>query len=277
MFSKLLKHEWKDNAKLLWILTACVVGVAILATVLLRSAFMLPEAVTESDYFVFYLMPIIMALFVAYLSILAYGAAVHYLLLFRFYKSRFTDRGYLMFTLPVKTSHHFTVPALNMVFWFLISGAVTVLSFAMIVLVGLDWQMIVGDEAFYQELVYVIHMLFTDDFTSGYMITLVITTLVQGVANVLIPMSCIVAAAAIAKKHKILVSVGLIYGVSIVMGIISYIITMIPTFMLMAAPATAPDMYMSLTQILSCIVPVGLAIGGYFLSTYLMKHKLNLP
>lgn len=276
MFSKLLKHEWKDNAKLLWILTACVAGIAILATVLLRSAFSLPASVTESEYFVFYLMPILMAFFLAYLSILAYGIATHYLLLYRFYKSRFTDRGYLMFTLPVKTHYQFTVPALNMVFWSLISTVVTVGAFLLIFLVGFDWQMITGSPDVYKELVDVLYMLFADELSQGYLITMIVTSLIQGVAGIIIPMSCIVAAAAIAKKHKILVSVGLIYGVSTVMGILNYVITMIPMFMMMAADSNA-DSFLILTQAFSCIVPVALAVGGYFLSTYLMKRKLNLP
>ena len=276
MFSKLLKHEWKDNSKLLWILTICVVGIALLATVLLRVAFPAMTEVEDSDFAVFFVLPVMMLFFLAYLSILAYGMAVHYVLLFRFYKSRFTDRGYLMFTLPVKTHCHFTVPAVHMLIWQVISGVITVACVGLLFFVGFDWYTITGSENFFQEFFYMFQFVFGDAFGSSYLATIAVTAIVQCVSSIVIPMACIVAACAIAKKHKVLVSIGLIYGVSTIMGIISYIITMIPMFMIMSADNSA-DSFLILTQVMSWIMPIALTVTGYILSVKLMKNKLNLP
>ena len=276
MFSKLLKHEWKDNSKLLWILSACVVGVALIATIFLRIAVPMMAQIEDSEETVFFVLPMIALFFLAYLTIFAYSIAVHYVLLFRFYKSRFTDRGYLMFTLPVKTHYHFTVPAVHMLIWQVISGVITILSFAMIFMLGFDWNTLMGNDVSMQEMGYLFQAVFGNEMGISYLITMAISVIVQAISSIVIPMACVVAACAIAKKHKVLVSIGLIYGVSTVMSIVQYIITMIPMFMIMAADNNA-DAFLILSQVMGWIAPAVLTIAGYILSVKLMRNKLNLP
>lgn len=276
MFAKLLKHEWKDNNRLLWILTVCVAGIALLATIFLRLAFPAMLEAEESELMVLFVLPVFLLFFLAYLSILAYSVAVHYVLLFRFYKSRFTDRGYLMFTLPVKTHHHFTVPAVHMLIWQVISGVITIACIMLLFLVGTDWFVMTESGDIFQEFWYLFQFVFGDAFGMSYLATLAVTAVVQCVSSIVIPMACIVVACTIAKKHKVLVSIGLIYGVSTVMGIVSYIIAMIPMFMILAADNNA-DSFLILTQVMSWIMPIALTVTGYILSVKLMKNKLNLP
>lgn len=276
MFCKLLKHEWKDNSKLLWILTACVAGIAVLATVLMRIFFPMLLQMEESENLFFFAMPVLALFLVAYFSILAYSIVVHYVMLFRFYKNRFTDRGYLMFTLPVKTHYHFTVPAVHMLLWSLLSLLVTVACASLLMFVGFDWNTITGGEDVIREIFSIFEIFFSDSFATGYLATLIVTGIVDLVSSIVIPMACVSVASVIAKKHKILVSIGLIYGVSMVMGIIQYVISMIPMMMLFAGTGN-DEVTMILVQVCSWIMPVILTVVGYVLSVKLMKKKLNLP
>ena len=137
MFSKLLKHEWKANWGLMSILTLAAVGVGILGTIALRVLVNYGDAITQSEsVLVLLLFPLSTLVFVSYMGIAVYVAAVGFVLMYRFYKHKFTDEGYLTFTLPVKTNHIFLSSGLNMVIWTVIAFLVALLMYAMMLLCG---------------------------------------------------------------------------------------------------------------------------------------------
>ena len=49
MFSKLLKHEWKANAGLLGILSACALGAGLLGTLVMRGILYMNERMEQED------------------------------------------------------------------------------------------------------------------------------------------------------------------------------------------------------------------------------------
>ena len=93
---------------------------------------------------------------------------------------------------------------------------------------------------------------------------------------VILPMSAIVLGAVVAKKHKLLAAIGIMYGVSTVTGVITGMISVISSIIAMSADANI-DTVMAITPLLSMILPAVLAGCGYFLSIHLMKNKLNRP
>ena len=277
MFAKLLKHEWKDNYKLLSILSACILGAGILAAVLLRSLIGIFQQPDASEAQLLFQIPLYLALVFVYIAIAAYSVATPYILLFRFYKSRFTDRGYLMFTLPVKTHYHFLAPALNMLIWQVIALVVSAVSIGVAVLFGVNWAELIGPEVFYgMDEAFSAMIAESGPHIFLFMALSVLSWIITLVSGVVTPMACVVIGTTIAKKHKVLASIGMIYGVNMVSGIITSIFSMIPQFMMFADNVNF-DLILYLTPVLNCIVPLATGIVGYILSVKLMKNKLNLP
>ena len=57
------------------------------------------------------------------------------------------------------------------------------------------------------------------------------------------------------------------------------VVTYLPLFIaaIIDPNMESPMLYITLTLILTFLLQAGITVGGYFLSTHLMKNKLNLP
>lgn len=285
MFSKLLKHEWKANVGLMSILTLAVVGVGILGTIALRVLVNYGDAITQSESVLVLLMfPLSTLVFVSYMGIAVYVAAVGFVLMYRFYKHKFTDEGYLTFTLPVKTNHIFLSSGLNMVIWTVISFLVALLMYAMMLLCGTAQEGLFNDdivEAFGSLGIFMdgIGEEFTELMGAGFVPLLILNVLVVPLFSSVIAMTCVTLGAVVAKKHKILAIIGISYGVNMVLSILLSVVTYLPLFIAVIIDPSmeSPMLYITLTLILTFLLQAGITVGGYFLSTRLMKNKLNLP
>ena len=285
MFSKLLKHEWKANAGLMSILTLAVVGVGILGTIALRVLVNYGDAITQSEsVLVLLLFPLTTLVFVSYMGIAVYVAAVGFVLMYRFYKHKFTDEGYLTFTLPVKTNHIFLSSGLNMVIWTVIAFLVALLMYAMMLLCGTAQEGLFNDdivEAFSSLGIFIdgIGEEFTELMGAGFVPLLILNVLVVPLFSSVIAMTCVTLGAVVAKKHKILAIIGISYGVEMVLSILLSVVTYLPLFIaaIIDPSMESPMLYITLTLILTFLLQAGITVGGYFLSTGLMKNKLNLP
>lgn len=133
MFVKLLKQEWRATSKLLGIMSLAVLGVGVLEAVILRMM-VANQDIGAASIAVNSTLSSLM-LFLS-LAIVAYVIGVQILLIVRFYKNKFTDEGYLTFTLPVTCHQIFLSSLVNMVIWTVISGIVTVLCVGIILVVG---------------------------------------------------------------------------------------------------------------------------------------------
>ena len=176
MFSRLLKHEWRANAGLLGMLSLAAFGIGVLATAVLRILMSTSGALwweTEKGLGVALVIALCMFLFFSVVALSVYAIAVQVILLYRFYKNKFTDEGYLTFTLPVKTSHIFWSSFLNMLIWLGISILVVFSVVFLAVLFGtaehglintdvfdamkdlleffrvIDWQLLLQEQAHY--------------------------------------------------------------------------------------------------------------------------------
>ena len=285
MFSKLLKHEWKANWGLMSILTLAVVGVGILGTIALRVLVNYGDAITQSEsVLVLLLFPLTTLVFVSYMGIAVYVAAVGFVLMYRFYKHKFTDEGYLTFTLPVKTNHIFLSSGLNMVIWTVISFLVALLMYTMMLLCGTAQEGLFNDdivEAFSSLGIFIdgIGEEFTELMGAGFVPLLILNVLVVPLFSTVIAMTCVTLGAVVAKKHKILAIIGISYGVNMVLSILLSVVTYLPLFIaaIIDPSMESPMLYITLTLILTFLLQAGITVGGYFLSTRLMKNKLNLP
>jgi hypothetical protein len=80
-----------------------------------------------------------------------------------------------------------------------------------------------------------------------------------------------------AKKHKILASIGIYYAIGIGVGIVESILMVVPSIAMTSDYYDQYYTYSSITLAITMGLQVAMMIGGYFLSTHLMKNKLNLP
>jgi hypothetical protein len=137
MFTKLLKHEWKSTGKLLGILSLGALGIGVLAAVVLRLLVTYGEAAWDSDSVLVLVIPMLgMMLFFMFLGLVVYSVGTMIYLLIRFYKNKFTDEGYLTFTLPVNSRQIFLSSAVYILVWQVISGLVVAVAVGIAILFG---------------------------------------------------------------------------------------------------------------------------------------------
>lgn len=280
MFSKLLKHEWKANAGLLGVLSACAVGAGLLGGFVLKGIIYMNQRLEQQDIAAFGVSGLTSALIFIFVALIAYAFAVQFITLFRFYKNKFTDEGYLTFTLPVSSEQIFLSSFLNILAWLVISALVLIVALSMIFFIGVADQL----KEFFQEMEYVFGSLSgVEDTLSGepgyrmYSVLSVISVLVAPVYSIVLLMTSITIGSVVAKKHKILATIGMYYCINFAVSTVESILTVVPTILVAASFTENPFYYMNAAMMVPLLMQIGLSIGGYFLSTHLMKRKLNLP
>ena len=284
MFSRLLKHEWRASAPLLGLLSLAAGGIGILATVVLR---ILVNYAGDlfwkiEGFGTVIVVALGMFLFFSAVALCVYAVAVQFILLYRFYKNKYTDEGYLTFTLPVKTTHIFWSSVLTMLIWLAISIAVVLTVAFLALLFGTAEQGLVNMDIFdgiRESLRFLFGMdwseIFSYKLSVPYALVLGLTALTAPFCGLFVPMACITAGAVLAKKHKILASFGVYYVVNFAVGIITSVVSVVPTILVMrSADAEAAYLISSGIQL---VITLALTIGAYFFTIHVMQKKLNLP
>jgi len=284
MFSRLLKHEWRANAGLLGMLSLAAGGIGILATVVLRFLVNFPEdlAMELETWTVIVTVALGMFLFFSVVALSVYAIAVQFILLYRFYKNKFTDEGYLTFTLPVKTTHIFWSSFLNMLIWLAISVLVVLSVVFLAVLFGTAEQGLINMDVFdaiEELLIFFRHIdlkiLLQESYSIPYLIVLGLTGLLAPFYALFMPMACITAGAVLAKKHKILASFGVYYVVNFAVGIITSVASIAPTILMLNSGD--PEIHYLVSLVIQLVITLALTVGAYCFSIHVMKKKLNLP
>ena len=279
MFAKLLKHEWKATGSLLGILSLGALGIGIMGAIVLRILVTNADKWMEDDNLFVLLIPMLgIMLTFLFVALIAYAVGTQIFLLIRFFKNKFTDEGYLTFTLPVTSHQIFLSSALYILIWQIISGLVTAAAFYTAILFGTAQDGILNTEIFeFTDLAFNdFSYIFGVDAYEGYLILSLLKTVVAGLASTIVMMTSVTVGAVVAKRHKLLAAIGIYYGTTVVTRTISGVLS----FFVMVFASASESYYeamLNVGAVLELLVQVGLLLGGYFLSTYLMKHKLNLP
>lgn len=279
MLKKLLKYDFSAVIKL-WSLGA-------LAVLLLSAGGGLCIRILSSNRPLHGIINLVAGLgtFLSVLSVVAFSILTFILLAMRYYKNFFTDEGYLTFTLPVKL-HTVINSKLIMVFSMLIlTGIVTSLSSTIMQAIGNEYfvenmkDFFKGMGSFFQmaeeagmlgwAIVYVIEALLIMFFSSLF--------------SVLFLGCCITFGSVVAKKAKVLASIGIYYGANWIFSVVTMIFMV---FGMMAFGAWVDGANLSDQQIAQL---VGLLLFGiiallgmlssllYTLQYRLLDRKLNLP
>ena len=272
MFRKLLKHEFLATRGLLGTLTCAALFLSIPGGAVLRLLINLIQNEQANDTMQSLgIIGLFFSLFFIMLALVAYTLGVQIYLYWRFYKHKFTDEGYLTFTLPVTCTQIYLSSYVSILLWTLISGLVVTLSMNLIALIGAG-EYILEQETL-GEIGVVLEQMLTAYDQIAEPILLCTAAILTVLSSPAIPMVCITLGAVLAKKHKILMAFVMYYAITTVLSFIQSVLTVFLGLVL----DSDPILYFNLSTLLSCALSAGLAVGGSVLSIWLTHHKLNLP
>ena len=265
MFAKLLKHEMRAVGRTILILSiAALVASGIGALLLQLTINNLTQNSSELSSILYALI-----IFGIYLGLIAYTIGSVILLYYRFYKSKFTDEGYLTFTLPVSTHQILLSSIVSIWIW---TAIIYCVLFSSLIILLIPVIVLAGQTGAVND----IQILFSnsgslDIYPQGGQLALVM--LGSLIYSTILPLFSLTVGSLLAKKHKILVSFLIGYGISICVYSINSFVS-ITNIITDAAAGAALDMSNSYT-IPSCIMLL-LGVGGYFVMHHLIDKKLNI-
>ncbi len=212
MLGKLFKHEFKDTGKLLLPLNLALIGVTLLGMLLLNLGV---SNINNNGYTMPVLM-IITTVVIYVLAIIALYIVTYIYLMMRFYRSMYSDEGYLTRTLPVSSFTLLNTKVFVSAFWCFITLLLTIVSiFALIYSAATatgDFSLTVLTEAF-PELEAVLGISISS--IIGWTLLYMLITSFSGILMIY----CSISIGQLFNKHKV--------GASIVTYIIIYIIVQI--------------------------------------------------
>ena len=274
MFAKLLKHEWRSTREMLGILCLISLGASLLGGLTMCYLFY----VSSHDGGGSEALKILSVLFMiaAMIALAVVGVAAVVVYMGRFYKSRFTDEGYLTFTLPVNTHQNLLASLVNTAIGMVLITLVICLS-------GCLWMVIAfaGVEGFYQtvwehfpelwEKFWSLVQTHAGEIPWGVVARGMLSALTGAINSLVMLMLAVTVGSLIAKKHKILAAVGVFYGIHVLISIATAFL-MSATVALSGGALAAMSGYFGRTALLM----TALSLGGYFLMYWLVDRKLNL-
>lgn len=269
MYSKLLKHEWRATRGMLGILCLICLGAALAGGGTMRYLVWSSAQNSENNLLI---VVNVLALVASILTIIICGVAGMFLYIWHFYKSRFTDEGFLTFTLPVTTHQNLLSAMLNTTIGMVLLWLAICLCFPILLLIGFS-----GVEGFFPalwKLLPQIPQMFSEIIgreEMAYLWVMLLNVILGCLEGLVVLMLSVTVGSVIAKKHKILAAVGCYYGIGLAMSFLGSV--SMGTAVLSVGSGSDAVFRVFGT---SAIVSLAVAVGGYFLMHYLADRKLNL-
>ncbi len=287
MLLKLFKYDFKNVAKLALPMSLVLILTSILASLSIHFTF----AAVDSENGMLMTTVSVLCIFMVFtwiIATVAYSIGVLFTVVRRYYTHFFTDEGYLTFTLPCKTSTHFTSKILTGLLWDFISSMV-VIGCVIIVILGIPNVNLGGDFGYEYLLFDAIKDMLSVfvDFETTSVVLSIVTAIVQSVSSLLILYIAVTIGAMLAAKHKVLASVGFYFAISWSFGLIEMVATLVPQFAmfgnydyLVSTSLTEIERMQNITTIVTSSITLGLHITAivvfYFLNRHFLNKKLNL-
>jgi len=273
MLGKLYKYDMKALNKKLLPLAAGIFSSSLLCTVTIKILVAYFENDVENLFLV--LSTVAGSIFagISAVALAAYPAVALLIAFTHYYKNFFSDEGYLTFTLPVKTSELLLSKFFAIVTHAAIAFAVFFISIGMIVIFGTSADCFVNTEVF--DVLGEFWGIVDRFFAYTYSFSIV----ASGLYLIVIGLLSVTMGALIAKKHKILASIGIYYVInmatSLVSGVFNTLFSWVFIDGLMDSVISA-SAAVSVLPIMNAIIYGGFAVAGYVICNYLLKNKLNL-
>lgn len=280
MLDKLFKHDMRQISKMMLPFMIFVFGTTILGTAALKLAReasynfddnVIRNLFSVSLYFIFGFS--VFALF-------AYSVLAVFVSVSRYYKNLFTDEGYLTFTLPVNSSTLIFSKLWSTLIWTFVSVVVVIACVFLYItfggapigkIINTDFYEILG--ALFSDLKSVFSELRVSYAFMGIeIIMLEFVAMVYGVLSLFL---AITIGSIIAKKHKILASIGIYYAINSAVSTVTTIVMTILVFGTFGAdPAVDTAVHIFLISVL--LIYSAIMVTEFFITNHLLKNKLNL-
>ena len=258
MFIKLLKHEWRANRSLIGLLCAIIAMSGLLAGGIMR--YMSWSAAVGSRVMV---IVYTVVLTVAVLAIAFCCVGAMYLLVYRFYQSRFGDQGYLMLTLPVTTHQQLLGSITNTVIGVTLVGITAIASAA----VGIGIFLISFEQGTMQEFSQMfaeigISLVDNLKIPASWMWVKVLDVVISFLADIILFMLALTVGAQ-AHKHPVLKGAAVYIGIDILVVESCALLESFTENQLLPTAA-------------SCILYGITGVAAYFVMHRIIDKKLNL-
>ena len=273
MLKTLLKYEWKDT----WGLCTACNGIALILSVigaLMISLWHYSDDKTFTDTqttmlgvaFSFYIIIYIVSVFAIVL-------VMKYYFFLRYYKNLFTDQGYLMHTLPVKSTDLINSKLIIAVLWQFITGIVVGICIVIIVFSFAD---IFGELSImdFKEAFHDIETEF-DEIVKG--VPLIASGIISGLVTPIFEILLMYMAVGIgqqSKKNRLFLSVMVLIGLYMGKRFISSCLS-VPLQMLVINEDISLTT-VNVGAVLVALAIIAMTVGLYFLNKYFLEKKLNL-
>lgn len=269
MFTKLLKHEWRATRGMLGTLCLVCLGASLLGGGTMR--YLISATFQDAQHDAIVVINVL-AMVAAMIVVAVVGVAALLLYIGRFYKSRFTDEGYLTFTLPVNTHQNLLSGMVNSAIGMVIMFFVICAALGVWLMIGFS-----GIEGFYTKLWEVLPELWEEflrvcgQMPWKYVGLFLLNVLTSSVCELVVLMLSVTIGSILAKKHKILAAVGVYYGIHVALS-------MVTSFTMAMGVFSGTDGKIWMLRYLGgmALLMAAVSIVGYFLMYALVDRKLNL-
>lgn len=276
MLGKLLKHEWKA----VWKVPTLLIGIVMLAGLVAGLTFAMP--IWNSDWVGLPMSGVMLILtFFFGLSGVNIGIIIYFGV--RYYKSMFTDEGYLTHTLPVSARELLLNKVITMSAWNLITAAgviVSLMIFGGVAVLALKPL----DSEFSRDVIRALAELpglFTDPSLSGFQTfcaSLILMMFTSAFSGTMILIGAITLGQMV-RKHRILGAIGAYFAINGVVQMVNTVVMMPLMFNSMNNvwwKMDSPFPIFTAFYTAMSLVFVAVSIGLYFLCEYLIKRQLEL-
>lgn len=283
MLGKLMKYEWRGMRTPLIIMLCILAG-----TTLLTCGIMLTINPEYDDVLVgFSMLTAMFSFLLYYFGLIGCIIGITVIIAVRFYKTCYTDQGYLTHTLPVSTVQLLAAKTITAVLSYLLVLAGVVITIVVIVLVGTSHFLNVGDFGYtMQEALSEVFggmndlMIIYWGMSFGeYMLWMLLMIVIECVAGIFKLFGCI-SLGQLYAKHRILGAILAYFVLNIVQNMIAYL-SILPTFahIISAAEYGNELTMMSVfgpNAIFTLLTSVAIAVAMYFVNLHMMTKRLNL-
>jgi len=268
MLGKLIKHEWNATMKVLLPANAVLILITIIGRI------MLGTKLFETDNEVVMVIGTL-SLTLYILSLFTVSIACSIYLAVRFYKTVYSDESYLLHTLPVTTHEIICAKTLVGTIWILITSIFVVGSAAVLIIGSVSPSEM---QTLYRDIAYGIDTYFAGSSFTAMVILVIFMFILSSVYSILwIFLS--ISLGQLMTKHKVL-------GSFIAYGVLYFLMQIITTISMFATGVWKKAMnlnsaegvidYFNAVFIMSVAITLVFSVISYFVTSYMMKNKLNL-
>lgn len=294
MLGKLMKYEWKNTCKIFGMLLLFLA----LMTLLIGLSFQTPfwggvfggRETMPSLGILDWVGLLGILIYIIGVVAVAVGGVIY--LGVHFYKTMYADEGYLTHTLPVNSRQLLAAKLLIGGFWYLMLTLALFLS-AYLFVVAIMFSAMRGEDVTIREMFAAIFDVFRDvgemllwgDRFSGRLF-LLLRFLISPFVTIMELFGAITLAQ-LSSRYRAMLSIVWYFGITLVISLLdNLVVTPITYSAMLRIPASGEASYsfvagtysatVSMGNLISFLVGLAVAVGLYFLSSYIITRKLNL-